>query len=229
MGETHWLPQEHDLLEKEWASKLILGLLEAQEYGYLRKISNVLTAKYQEAFNQPFTPETKAEFEKRKARLSTRPAQDKQRIYNWVKRKNQQMLGLDKLDDSCGRRLTGWDLYKRERGSFTLADGTTVPPKAIHQWTTLVRGEWDGLNEDQKGEWEHKADDTNTAEEAKSTSSVPVDEEELAKREIERIKYLRRLEQEVEVLFTKVNVLTGYVSFSLVGGINQQGQMRAFM
>lgn len=78
MGETLWLPREHDLLEREWASKPVLGLLEAQPYGHLRKISNHITAKYQEAFSQPFAPETEAEFEKRKARLSTRPARDKQ-------------------------------------------------------------------------------------------------------------------------------------------------------
>lgn len=90
------------------------------------------------------------------------------------------------------RRLTAWDIYKRERGSIITAEGKTVTPGVIQEWMALARAEFEAFSQDVKDGWKKKADEENEANEQReadnAAASQPPDEEAMAKREVDRIR-----------------------------------------
>ncbi|EMD36312.1 hypothetical protein CERSUDRAFT_74323 [Gelatoporia subvermispora B] len=255
MGETKWLPNESDLLDREYASHEVQSILATGEIGSLRKAANFIAMKYEKVLGKLRPAETEADFVVRKASFKSRTTRAKMtilpaetpeeyatrmkgiatRIYTWVKyqsdgRVSRAPPSLEDAPVQHVHRLTGWDVYKRERGSVLTAEGITVTPGAIQEWTALARAEFEALSQDIKVGWKKKADEENGAneerQEAKNTISLEApDEETIAKRDTECIK----LEDQINNVLQKVNVRTGYVSFSITGGINQNGRLRAFI
>lgn len=80
MGETKWLPQESELLDREYANPEVQNILATREIGCLRKAANLIAMKYQKELGQRRPAETQAEFHARKASFKSRSTRAKMKI-----------------------------------------------------------------------------------------------------------------------------------------------------
>ncbi|OCH89246.1 hypothetical protein OBBRIDRAFT_835946 [Obba rivulosa] len=233
MGQTKWLTKELNLLEDEYTSEAVRAELRSGHPGALRKASNMIAAKYVLKYSKPFKAETTEELNLRKAsrksgagRANVKPSSEEtpeeciarldgvaDRIYNWVKNHSEKRQArppavgkgkANKVKRACC--LTGWDLFKRERT-------------------------WDELRQDQRDEFNTRANDEqqerDQIEEQEETLGKVLTEEEKHDLEKARVKHVERIDLTVEGTLSHWLKLTGMVSLTLFGYMDQYGELHA--
>ncbi|EMD32485.1 hypothetical protein CERSUDRAFT_77486 [Gelatoporia subvermispora B] len=188
------------LLAREYASATIQKMIEPpRARGSLRKAADLITMVYAEKLSEPRLAETEAEFGLRRAFYKSRVTRAKltplgpeteaeckqrlhnisDRIYTWVKYQSEERLSRPppSLEDESAprqRRLTAWDMYKRERGHL---EGDFVHQSGVEMWTSLVREEFQGLDPESLAYWESKAEEAYVPKKAGSEGSGGTPEE----------------------------------------------------
>ncbi|OCH83971.1 hypothetical protein OBBRIDRAFT_840063 [Obba rivulosa] len=255
MGKTKWLPKETELLEQEYASPEIQALLAKRDRGAMRLAANIMSAKYMALFGTIRAAETDAEFEFRRSLRKSRSGRANteqmrgeteeecrnrlseipDRVYGWLKYQSDHRLSRSppSLTDSSGLQarhlLSGWDIYKRERGSVTSSAEDEALPGRIQEWTAKVRAEYDALDVNAKAELDRKAAEENdrlTHSEAPSSEDTM---EALRQKEAERVKNVRRFDAQVENVIEKWHTKTGFVTMCITGGVTQHGKLQAYI
>ncbi|EMD33436.1 hypothetical protein CERSUDRAFT_76663 [Gelatoporia subvermispora B] len=248
MAPTKWLTKESNLLLGEYTSEAVRCVLRSEVPGYQRKAGNMIAAEYCLKFSEPFDDETEAEFDLRKASMKSDQGREnlergkaetpedceqriaeQQRIYNWVKNRSEKRQARPPAlikPERRARRITGWDIFKRERGSQKTVDDAG----GIKAWTAAIHTEYHSMDPDKRGEYDTRAEQEQKERDKAAElgdGSANLSEEERRELERIRIKHVARIDATVAGTLKNWLKLTGMVSITLFGCVDQYGELHA--